>query len=78
MVVPAGKLGSTTDALVRELILKNSANAMGLCKEMLSKLHGMNMPDALDFASNLNAAARMTVECRTGIGAFLRREKMEW
>jgi methylglutaconyl-CoA hydratase len=78
MVVQAGKLGSTTDALVRELIQKNSGNAMGLCKEMLSKLHGMNMPDALDFAANLNAAARMTVECRTGIGAFLRKEKMEW
>jgi methylglutaconyl-CoA hydratase len=78
MVVPASMLASTTEALVQELLQKNSANAMGLCKEMLSKLHGMNMPDALDFAANLNAAARMTVECRTGIGAFLRKEKMEW
>ena len=45
---------------------------------MLSKLQGMNVPDALDFAANLNAAARMTVECKSGVGAFLRKEKIEW
>ena len=78
MVVPAARLAATADALVRELIENNSANAMGLCKEMLSKFQGMNLPDALDFAANLNAAARMTVECKTGVGAFLRKEKTEW
>jgi methylglutaconyl-CoA hydratase len=78
MVVPSEDIAATADALVRELLLRNSANAMGLCKEMLSKLHGMNLLDALDFAANLNAAARMTVECRTGIGSFLRKEKIEW
>lgn len=78
MVVPSAGLAATADALVRELLHSNSGNAMGLCKEMLSKLHGMNLLDALDFAANLNAAARMTVECRNGIGAFLRKEKMEW
>ena len=78
MVVPAAHLAATADTLVHELIENNSANAMGLCKEMLSKFQGMNLPDALDFAANLNAAARMTVECKNGVGAFLRKEKIEW
>ena len=51
---------------------------MGLCKEMLSKLHGLNLLDSLDFAANMNAAARMTPDCKAGIAAFLNKEKMTW
>ncbi len=78
IVVPAARITESGDALALELVQKNSPNAMGLCKELLSKFHGMNLPEALDFAANLNAAARMTVECKTGVGAFLRKEKLEW
>jgi len=78
MVIPSAQLDATANALARELIDKNSANAMGLCKEMLSKFQGLNLPEALDFAANMNAAARMTAECKSGMGAFLRKEKIEW
>ncbi len=78
IVVPAARLDETAEALSLELVRQNSPNAMGLCKDMLSKLHGMNLPEALDFAANLDAAARMTVECKTGVNAFLRKEKIEW
>ena len=47
-------------------------------KEMLAKLHGMNFLDALDFAANMNAAARMTPDCRQGIEAFLSKKTMTW
>lgn len=77
-VVPAAKLESTALALADELIEQNSLLAMGLCKEMLSKLHGLNLIDSLDFAANMNAAARMTPDCKQGIGAFLRKEKIQW
>lgn len=78
MVVPEEELTSAAQDLARELIRQNSGLAMGLCKEMLSKLHGMNLPDALEFAANMNAAARMTQDCRQGIAAFLAKEKLEW
>jgi methylglutaconyl-CoA hydratase len=78
VVVPATRLGETAERLANEMTQNNSPNAMGLCKEMLSKLQGLNLPESLDFAANLNAAARMTVECKTGVGAFLRKEKLEW
>ena len=78
IVVPGRRLESTTRSLVDELVTQNSPVAMSLCKEMLSKLHGMNFPDALDFASNMNAAARMTADCKRGITAFLAKETITW
>lgn len=77
-VVPHADLESTERALAEELASENSLTSMGLCKEMLSKLHGMSFLDALDFASNMNAAARMTPDCKQGIDAFLEKKKMSW
>ena len=78
MVVSEAGLDEACDLLLDDLLRKNSLNSMGLCKEMLSKLHGMNLADALDFAANVNAAARMTEDCRQGIGAFIKKEKNDW
>ncbi len=78
IVVPSAELESTTRALVTELVTHNSPMAMSLCKEMLSKLQGMNFMDALEFASNMNAAARMTADCKRGIAAFLAKESIDW
>lgn len=77
-VVPAAELDAVVHSLADELISQNSLHAMGLCKEMLSKLHGLNLLDSLDFAANMNAAARMTPDCKAGIAAFLNKEKMTW
>ncbi len=77
-IVPASELDAAVHALADELISQNSLHAMGLCKEMLSKLHGLNLVDSLDFAANMNAAARMTPDCKAGIAAFLNKEKMTW
>jgi methylglutaconyl-CoA hydratase len=78
MVVPEAALQKTAGALADELLKENSLGAMGLCKELLSKLHGLNLVDSLDFAANMNAAARMTADCRNGVQAFLNKQKMEW
>jgi methylglutaconyl-CoA hydratase len=78
MVVPEERLQATVDTLTQELVTQNSLTSMGLCKEMLSKLHGMNLLDALDFAANMNAASRMTTDCKQGVTAFLKKEKVQW
>jgi methylglutaconyl-CoA hydratase len=78
MVVPESELETTGTSLCDEIIKHNSGNAMGLAKEMLSKLHGMNLLDSLDFAASMNAAARMTPDCKQGIGSFLKKEKPQW
>ena len=77
-VVAERELEAATEALCSEILEHNSATAMGLCKEMLSKLHGMNLLDSLDFAANMNAAARMTPDCKRGVAAFLKKERIQW
>ncbi len=78
VVVPEAQIQTSVSALADELIHNNSLHAMGLCKEMLSKLHGLNLAEALEFAANMNAAARMTADCKVGVAAFLNKEKIEW
>lgn len=77
-VVPESDLEASAQALIAELIEQNSLLSMGLSKEMLAKLHGLNLQDSLDFAANMNAAARMTPECKQGIASFLNKEKTRW
>jgi hypothetical protein len=38
----------------------------------------MNLMDSLDFAASMNAAARMTPDCKQGISSFLKKEKPQW
>ncbi len=78
IVVPEKDLQSTATHLLEELLTQNSLTSMALCKELLSKLHGMNLADALDFAANMNAAARMTPECKQGVAAFLNKTPLTW
>lgn len=77
-LVAPEELDAAALELAGRLAQDNSAVAMGLCKELLARLPGMNLQEALDFAANMNAAARMTQDCREGIAAFLRKEKPAW
>ena len=76
--VPEAELERAVTELVAELSTQNSGMSMGLCKELIAKLHGMNLVDALDFAANINAAARMTADCKQGIEAFLQKTPPKW
>jgi methylglutaconyl-CoA hydratase len=78
MAVSHDDLVNKAKELSEELISQNSGTSMGLTKEMLSKLHGMNLVEALDFAANMNAAARMTADCKQGMADFLKKEKTSW
>jgi methylglutaconyl-CoA hydratase len=78
VAVQEAELQAVRDSLLEELLTANSLASMGLCKEMLSKLQGMNLVDALDFAVNMNAAMRMTAECKQGVRAFLEGKHYEW
>jgi methylglutaconyl-CoA hydratase len=64
--------------LASELLTMNSGISMGLVKEMLARLDGMTFLDGLEFTANMNAAARMTQDCKQGIEAFLAKKPMHW
>jgi methylglutaconyl-CoA hydratase len=38
----------------------------------------MDFMQALEYAANMNAATRMTDDCKKGIAAFLKKEKITW
>jgi methylglutaconyl-CoA hydratase len=51
---------------------------MGVTKQMIGKVQGLPLEDALTFAAEMNAKARGSDDCRRGISAFLNKEKISW
>ena len=56
---------------VTEPIVRASASAVSLTKQMLTALDGMPLDSALDYAARMNALTRMTPDCQAGIARFL-------
>lgn len=72
------KLAGDVTAFALQLIETNSAYAMGVTKQMIAKVQSLPLDDALTFASEMNAKARGSEDCRRGIAAFLKKEKIVW
>ncbi len=77
-LVEAEALETEVNAFAQKLCTQNSAQSMSLTKEMIGKIQEMNLEDALYYASEMNAKARASEDCKKGIGAFLKKEKIEW
>lgn len=60
------------------LIENNSAYAMGVTKQMIAKVQSLPIEEALTFASEMNAKARGSEDCKRGILSFIRKEKIVW
>lgn len=67
---PIEALDARLAALTAE-IGRTSASAVALTKQMLTALDEMPLNSALDYASRMNALARMTPDCQQGIARFL-------
>jgi methylglutaconyl-CoA hydratase len=76
--VPDQMLDQEVDNLAQQLSEKNSPSSMALCKEMFSKLDGLNFVDALEYAANMNALTRMTEDFKKGLKGFLKKELPQW
>jgi methylglutaconyl-CoA hydratase len=77
-IVPAMELEKHASELALRLINQNSSSSMGLIKELMSRIQGMAMSEALEYASNLHALARMTDDCKKGIDAAKKNEQVRW
>lgn len=53
---------------------KVSRSAVVLSKKLLYEMDGMTFDDALELGAEINAAARMTEDCKIGVKRFLSRE----
>jgi len=77
-VVPEGELTARTEALAEELIQLNSAHSMAAVKEMLVHIQDIPYEEALEYAAEMNAKARESVDCRIGLKKFLAKEEIRW
>ncbi len=77
-IVSLDKLEKHVMDFATRLIHSNSANAMMLTKQMITKLHAMALQESLLFASDMNARARETTDFKRGIASFLNKEKLRW
>lgn len=76
--VEDGGLAERVHTLAREMADYTSPSAIGLTKQMLAAVPGMGLEEALSYATQMNALARGTADCKAGIAAFLRKEKPPW
>ena len=73
-VYAADAFGPESAAYVEELASR-PPGALSLTKRLLYELDGMPVPQALERAAEVNARARLSEECRTGVRRFLERKK---
>lgn len=73
-----GKLENDVREFATQLIESNSAFAMGVTKQLIAKVQSLPIEEALTFASEMNAKARGSEDCKRGIMAFLRKERIVW
>jgi methylglutaconyl-CoA hydratase len=71
-------LESEVKKFALQLVTGNSPYAMGVTKQMIAKVQSLPMDEALAFAAEMNAKARGSEDCRKGIAAFLKKEKISW
>lgn len=76
--IPDDELSASVEDLARELARETSGSAVALTKQMLARIPGMGLDEALDYAVQMNAFARGTEDCRAGIDAFLNDEDPPW
>ena len=77
-VVEAEQLSSHVAAFAQELIELNSAQSMGMTKQMIANVQAMGLEEGLEYASTMNAKARANEDCKKRIAAFLNKEKLTW
>lgn len=60
------------------LVTKTSANSLSLTKNLIIKIQQLGLEQALVYAAELNARARDSEDCKKGINAFLKKERIVW
>ena len=77
-VCEANELESKVDTFASALVQTASKESLGMVKEMLARVQDLSLDDGLHYASEMNAQARKSADCKKGIAAFLNKEKLSW
>ncbi len=63
---------------LNNLIQTTSPQSIELTKSLLKEMKGLSLNEKLSLASEYNAKARSTDDCKHGIKSFLNKEKINW
>ncbi|NMM49022.1 enoyl-CoA hydratase/isomerase family protein [Marinigracilibium pacificum] len=77
-VVDKDELGEYVLEFAEKLNNTNSGESISITKKMIHKVQNMTIDEALNYASEMNAKARATDDCKTGIDSFLSKKPLTW
>ncbi|MBM3400248.1 MAG: enoyl-CoA hydratase/isomerase family protein [Bacteroidetes bacterium] len=77
-VVSDDHIAQEVSAFAEQLCDTVSGGSVSYIKQLLRKLPGMHMDEALEYAASLNAEVRSSADCVKGIDSFLNKEKIKW
>ncbi len=77
-VIESGKIHEIVFQIAQRLASETSPSSIMLTKKLINDIQGLGLYDAMWLASERNAEARATEDCKRGIAAFLNREKLTW
>lgn len=77
-VVAKDALESTVFELAQKLVRSNSGQSMAMTKQLIAEVQSLNLAEGLEYACRENVRARMTDDCRKGVGAFLDKKSITW
>jgi methylglutaconyl-CoA hydratase len=74
----ADQIEDNIQSFSENLIHNCSADSLALTKKLIANIQTKTYAEGLSYASEINAKARATKDCSTGIASFLNKEKLEW
>ena len=77
-VVAKEKLTESVIALAKQLCETASRDSLTFTKQLINGVQEMDLIEGFQWAAELNAKARENADCKTGIAAFLNKEKLNW
>lgn len=78
-VVPRDELTRAGEALADEVLTRASSESIARTKRLIFDVQGRPLAEALHYAAEANAEARLTEDCRHGVSHFLEHKKPpEW
>lgn len=77
-IVSLGKIEETVYEFASKLAHDTSSESIAATKKLLKETIAMSFDLAMDTAAQFNAVARESEDCKKGINAFLKKEKIIW
>lgn len=77
-IVDKSNMNTAVKNYAEKMVLTTSAQSIASTKELLNKAYNMNLEDSLHEAVLFNSDARSSEDCKRGIAAFLKKDKLTW